>query len=161
MWLSETSVHGCEHVAHTRVLWHFSKQPDPLNFELFSLLKNIARTSNSMSAQVGEQQFSRAIAPDPPTFSTDRQALLQQEPSLQLRGGCKNKAAPCSTAAGLLDPGHARLPRLTAKQARGNREQPTVGGPTGLFMSSQMSFTHLDPFRRVYFGCSKHTSSTL
>lgn len=155
MWLSLRQV--CTDVGMwcTRVFYDtFPNNYTHWILSFFLLTTRARTTSNCTSAQVGEQQFSRAVAPDTPTFSTDRRTLLQQEPSLQLCCGCKNKAAPCSTATGLLDPGHARLPQLMAKQAPGN----------GVTDSRRLDWTvheHLDPFRRVYFGCSKHSSSTL
>lgn len=107
----------------------------------------------------GEQQVSGALTPDLPLpFLMDRHCCSKSHPPSSMVAARARllhccKAAPCSTATGLLDPGHAHLPWLTAKQDPGNREWLTVRG--------LISFTHLDPSRRIYFGCSKHTWSTL
>lgn len=108
-------MHGCEHVAHVRVLWHQTMISS--EFWTFSQL-SIARTvSSCMSVCVDEQEFCRAIGLGLSTF-------LTEELSLQLCGRCRSKAATS-----LLDLGGAHLPWLKARQAPGIMEGSQINSP--------------------------------
>lgn len=166
MWLSLREV--CTWC--TCILWHFSKQIYPLTFDLFFPLTTIPRTtSNCTSAWVGEQQVSGALTPDllPLPFSWTGIAAVRAIPPapwwLQEQGSC--------IAARLL-PAVQPLASWILAMPISHGLQPDRTQVTGSDWqwkawldcsraTSQISFIHLDPFRRIHFGSSKHTSSTL
>lgn len=158
------------HTVHMHFMTLFQTNIPTEFWSFFPLLTTIPRTtSNCTSAWVGEQQVSGALTPDllPLPFSWTGIAAVRAIPPalwwLQEQGSCiaarlLPAVQPLASWILAMPISHGLRPDRT--QVTGSDWQWKAWLDCSR-ATSQISFIHLDPFRRIHFGSSKHTSSTL